>query len=153
VTAAGGTTSSTLATRFGRIKNVKDDFGAKGDGSDDTAPVQAAFDEGFNNAGSNPTPLFIPAGTYNILSAPLLITNVTGIWLFGDGREQSFLADPNGSGCIIATAVRRSVFERIKFLGQQGGGATGILFDLLGGGSSSQANAFRDIDFDGDDQG
>lgn len=59
VTATGGVEAATLADRFGRILNVKDDFGATGDGTtNDTQALQAAIDAGAGRA------LFFPPGTY-----------------------------------------------------------------------------------------
>lgn len=72
--------------------NVKDSqFGAIGNGqNDDTAAIQKAVDyaKSVSTAGGGTfrPSIYFPAGYYNI-SAPINITNTSGIWLVGDGGK------------------------------------------------------------------
>lgn len=66
-TATGGSTAATLANRFGRILNARDDFGATGDGTtNDTTALQAWIDAcKAPGTGNKAAALgFLPAGTY-----------------------------------------------------------------------------------------
>jgi len=73
--ATGGTADRSLADRASDVVNVKD-FGAIGDGSDETAKIQAAIDS-LTNGGT----VEIPAGTYIFTS----IEVKTGVTLKGAG--------------------------------------------------------------------
>lgn len=72
--------------------NVKDSqFGAVGNGqNDDTAAIQRAvnYAKSISTAGGGTfrPSVYFPAGYYNI-SAPIDITNTSGIWLVGDGGK------------------------------------------------------------------
>ncbi|MCL4205933.1 MAG: hypothetical protein KJ000_25905 [Pirellulaceae bacterium] len=62
-----GETGEEFAGPFPSWKNVKTDYGAKGDGTtDDTAAIQAAIDDLRNVSGNPWCVLYFPAGTYRI---------------------------------------------------------------------------------------
>ncbi|MGX4732313.1 glycosyl hydrolase family 28-related protein [Kitasatospora griseola] len=77
VVAAGASTEAAAATGPNSWLNVRDDHGAKGDGTtDDTTAIQAAI-----NAGAQGSTVYFPPGRY-LLSRPLLVTE--GVTLRGD---------------------------------------------------------------------
>ncbi len=60
-------TGEEFAGPFPSWKNVRTDYGAKGDGvTDDTAAIQAAIDDLRNVSGNGWSTLYFPAGTYRI---------------------------------------------------------------------------------------
>ena len=114
------TTATSLPNRLARVINVKDDFGAVGDGmNDDTAAIQAAFNAAFGTAGSPHagnvanTPVYFPTGYY-FVSSPLVVTNVqTGI-IYGDGPLQSQIHFAPTGGTI--TPVNSEGFTPVLWL-------------------------------------
>jgi parallel beta-helix repeat protein len=90
VTATGGVTAATLSARFGHVLNVRDDFGAVGNGTtDDTAKFQLAAAVGGR--------IYVPAGTY-ILSRVDLTTSV------------QFIGEGAGSICKRKASTETSSF-------------------------------------------
>lgn len=96
----GGTTSRTLAARFGEVANVKD-FGAAGNGvTDDTAAIQAAA----NSLTSGGT-LWFPSGTY-IASTAISIQSNTHV--LGEGPGSVLEAAASFTGGILLQNVNRN---------------------------------------------
>ena len=74
-----GAQDRTLTSKLQDFVSVKD-FGAVGDGvADDTAAIQAALTNAFNNGGGN---VFVPSGEY-ITTSPLIIRS--NVSFFGEG--------------------------------------------------------------------
>ena len=74
-----GAQDRTVKAKLQETVSVKD-FGAVGDGvADDTAAIQAALTNAFNNGGGN---VFVPAGEY-ITTSPLIIRS--NVSFFGEG--------------------------------------------------------------------
>jgi len=100
VLATGGTVLRDLAHRFGHILNVKDDFGAMGNGShDDASVIQTAITEVANAGGGI---VFFPPGNY-ILGTGLQIPEVgtgVGVILQGSGSQATTLT-PNQTMNVI----------------------------------------------------
>lgn len=93
VKATGSTTTLPLADWMAQTVNVKA-FGAKGDGSDDTAKIQAAID-----AASPGQPVYFPAATYKVATS---ISSTTGKDLHLIFAEGAVL---DGSSSTAATLV------------------------------------------------
>jgi len=83
VVSTGSTTARTLAKRFSDVINVKD-FGALGNGSDDTTAIQAAINYAqtlvTSSRGMN---VWLPSGNYTISSTLTVTSSLIGI--IGDG--------------------------------------------------------------------
>jgi hypothetical protein len=101
--ATGATTARTLPNRLADVVNVKD-YGAPGDGTDQTAALQLAIDAAFGTAGSPHGTsstlnrvLRIPNGNY-VVSSPLVFTDVRGGQIIGDGVYATFI---NGATSIM----------------------------------------------------
>lgn len=85
VTATGGAASATLANRFSHLLNVKDDFGATGDGTtDDAAAFTAALATGQSILVPKPSVRYRVTGTLSL---------VTGGALLGDGSYPEIKLD------------------------------------------------------------
>lgn len=88
VTATGGMTARTLATRMAEVVNVKD-YGAAGDGvTDDTAAIQAAINS-IPVAREELTAVRFPRGKY-LVTATVSITG-RNVVLVGDGHGSSLI--------------------------------------------------------------
>ncbi len=108
---------------FASWRNLKTDFGAKGDGkADDTAALQAGLDslaEHGKGKPGDPYVLYLPAGTYRI-TAPLVWTNRLGVALLGeDPATTTILYDgPAGEAMLTCDGVSYSKFGRLTWDGQ-----------------------------------
>ncbi len=108
---------------FAGWKNLKTDFGAKGDGkADDTAALKAGLEslaEHGKGKPGNPYVLYLPAGTYRI-TAPLVWTNRLGVALLGeDPATTTILYDgPAGEAMLTCDGVSYSKFGRLTWDGQ-----------------------------------
>lgn len=88
---------ATLAAGNGgfTIKNLKTDYGAVGDyngstGTDDTAAIQAAFDDISGPSAKQNIALYIPKGWYQVSSLVTCLENNSKQWvIFGDSPEAS----------------------------------------------------------------
>ena len=107
VTITGGTSSATLATRFGRTISVVDDFGAACDGStDDTDEIQAAIDALSSSGGR----IYIPTGVC-ITSAALVLDGTVPLEFFGDCTGCTIIRSNAAAGHVIdITATPASVY-------------------------------------------
>jgi hypothetical protein len=88
VTATGSTTARALKDRAADVVNVKD-YGAKGDGSDDTAAFSAALAAGLN--------IYVPAGVYRTGQIVLR----TGQRLVGAGRYATEIRPTDNNASVI----------------------------------------------------
>ena len=166
--ASGVTTATSLPTRLSRCINVKDDFGAVGNGvADDAAVLQAALNAAFGSASSPHggsianIPVYFPAGLY-ITSVPLVVTNVQGGIIFGDGVLQTNIKFVPSGGTI--TPVNSEGITPVLWLnGFYASTMTGLGFvgpsdtttwstvclwlgpDGLLGGTGSHGNLFENI--------
>jgi hypothetical protein len=108
---------------FAGWKNLKADFGAKGDGkADDTAALQAGLEslaEHGKGKPGDPYVLYLPAGAYRI-TAPLVWTNRLGVALLGeDPATTTILYDgPAGEAMLTCDGVSYSKFGRLTWDGQ-----------------------------------
>src|SRR6516162_192761 len=112
----GRTVDRTLPDRYNDNINVKD-WGAKGDGvTNDAAAIQAAIDYAWLNIpivggfvhGAN---IFFPAGTYNIASTPIRISQPTGVVtanlginIIGAGRDVTIIKGNYSTGQVPQNA-------------------------------------------------
>lgn len=165
-TATGAAASQNLLNRFANVINVKDDFGAKGDGTtDDTTAIQNAFDAAFGTAGSPHgqsstlnKPVYFPPGTYKVTST-LVITAVRAGLIFGAGRGTSILqwggsvpGNPTYTPVLTCNGIGYSRIENMTFRGSANAvNSFTIAFDLNWDGVSPQGttnNTFVDCWFD-----
>ncbi len=108
---------------FAGWKNLRTDFGAKGDGkADDTAALQAGLEslaEHGKGKPGDPYVLYLPAGAYRI-TAPLVWTNRLGVALLGeDPAKTKILYDgPAGQDMLYCDGVSYSKFGRLTWDGQ-----------------------------------
>ena len=86
VTATGSTTARSLEDRFGDVINVKD-FGATGDGSDQTDEIQAAIDYAASISEFDRPVVYIPSGEYGVVS----LDWATNVSIKGDSRRSTVL--------------------------------------------------------------
>lgn len=123
--------------------NVKD-YGAVGNGqTNDTTAIQNAINaaKALSAPGGGPyrATVYFPAGYYYV-TAPINITNTTGIWLQGDGGSYLNTGIIGNTGGAIFDFSGSSVVgcENISFLSLTGYGNTrstiGVLFALAGTG-------------------
>lgn len=141
VIAAGGITAASLVQRFGHSLNVKDDFGAVGDGvTDDTAKIQAAINATILVGGT----VYLPRGKYLITGAGLLIdrsalallADLTRINLRGDGCGNTALYYTGSATCLtyigstLGSGGGASGFFTIEGIQITGPGATGTSIGL-----------------------
>jgi hypothetical protein len=92
VTATGGSSARKLKDHFADVVNVKD-YGAKGDGIDDSAAVAAALVAG----ASRKAAVYFPGGTYVVDQIVL----GTGARLVGEGRYKTTLKPKNPNASLI----------------------------------------------------
>ena len=108
---------------FAGWKNLKADFGAKGDAkADDTAALKAGLESLAEHGKGKPGNLYVlylPAGTYRI-TAPLVWENRLGVALLGeDPATTTILYDgPAGEAMLTCHGVSLSKFGRITWDGQ-----------------------------------
>jgi hypothetical protein len=97
----------------GRTVNVAD-FGAKGDGSDDTTAIEAAAAAAFTN--SNPKPLLFPPGTYLYNGAG--ITPATGnVHVQGAGAKTTTINLGASSKFLTFPGAASLLIDGINFVG------------------------------------
>lgn len=91
-----------LEEYLGDTVNVKD-FGAKGDGvADDWPSVQLAW----NYAAATGRKLWLPAGTYNLISVSASLVPSSGMAVFGDGMENTKIKwNPSDPSLALITKV------------------------------------------------
>jgi hypothetical protein len=112
------------------------DFGAKGDGSDATASIQAAI----NSAGPNGDTIYLPAGTYTV-SAPVAISHMLGVRIVGDGVSATIIqptAALAGQPVVQFVDSRHSAVENLSVMGFPGNPpSAGIESDSAPGGEAT----------------
>lgn len=161
---SGITGSRTVPDRLQSPINVKDDFGAKGDGStDDTAAIQAAFNAAFTQGSpdvpngsslyKNNRPVFLPAGIYNV-SNHLRLKWVYSSTVFGAGSAATKIryvgplgTDVNPAGgtftnIISTNGVNHCVFKNfgLEFATQvKASGTRCFQLTWQGGGATNDA--------------
>jgi hypothetical protein len=92
--ATGTTEPRNLVTREADVVNVRD-FGAKADGSDDTAAIQAAIDHA---ASTGRDCVYFPQGFYTT-TAPILVQSA--LHLKGDGRSRTSILSTHAGNCLV----------------------------------------------------
>lgn len=92
-TATGSTTSRSLADRFADVVNVKD-FGATGDGSDQTDEIQAAINYAASISEFDRPVVYIPSGEYGVVS----LDWATNVSIKGDSRRSTVLNSLGAAG-------------------------------------------------------
>lgn len=123
VISTGSTAATSLATRFGEVKNVKD-FGALGDGNhDDASAIMAAIAAVPSTGGV----VFFPPGIYSVKSQ-ILITAISGPLAFlGSGfpviQNNGSTAFDTVSISISGGATKPLLFDGLQF---NGGTANGL---------------------------
>lgn len=124
-----------LASPAHAFVNVSD-FGAKGDGSDATASIQAAI----NSIAPGGDTIYLPAGTYTV-SAPIRISQMTGIRIVGDGIGATILqpaAAVAGQPVLQFVDSKHSTVEDLSVMGLPGNPpSAGIESDSVPGGEST----------------
>jgi hypothetical protein len=114
--------------------NVRD-FGAKGNGSDQSSELQAAI----NSVPGGADTIYLPKGYYGI-SSPLVISNTRGLRLLGDGPYATVIAPtPAVAGKAVLQLVNTqdSTVEAMTIAGQSNGPpAAGIESDATAGQSA-----------------
>jgi Pectate lyase superfamily protein len=112
------------------------DFGAKGDGKDQTAALQAAI----NSVPAGGDTIYLPKGYYGV-SAPLVISNTQGLRLLGDGIYATVIAPtPAVAGKPVVQFVNTqdSTVEALTVAGQSSGApSAGIESDATAGKGAS----------------
>ncbi len=136
---------------FGSWRDLKRDFGAKGDGAtDDTEALQAALSSLSDASKSSPV-LFVPAGAY-LVKRTISVRAARAISIIGEHPDRSILkwAGPRGGTLLHINAVAYSRFDRLTF---DGAGAGGILVDQSAlpntpGGQFDTGNEYTDDIFE-----
>jgi len=146
--ATGRVVQANLADRLGHtFINVRDDYGAKGDGvTDDTAALQAALNAAFGIAQTAQRRVVIPPGKYIVRGAGLTGKNWFGGCLHGSGRFTTMIQNADGGPVITTDGCQYMRFGDMQLDGNNG---TGIVFDLdwKGTGTALQSNTFENIYF------
>ena len=132
---------------FDSWRDLKRDFGAKGDGAtDDTEALQAALSSLSDGSKSSPV-LFVPAGAY-LVSRTISVRAARAISVIGEHPARSILkwTGPHGGTLFHINAVAFSKFDRLTF---DGAGAGGILVDQSAapntpGGQFDTGNQYSD---------
>lgn len=112
---------------FESWRDLKRDFGARGDGkTDDTQALQAALTSLSDASKSSPV-LFVPAGVY-LVKQTVSVRAARTISIIGEHPARSILkwAGPQGGTLLHINGVAYSRFDRLTF---DGAGAGGILVD------------------------
>lgn len=133
-----------LFSKFGvavnNVRNPRFAGGAYGDGShDDHDAIQAAIDDSFGTAASPHgtsswlnKPLYFPHGNYHI-SSPLVLTQVLGGYIFGDGPLTTQISQTSSNtSAIVTNGFKGCRIERLSIGGN--GTGVGIDFDWNGTG-------------------
>ncbi|HEY1747721.1 MAG TPA: glycosyl hydrolase family 28-related protein [Xanthobacteraceae bacterium] len=138
--------------------NVKDpQFGARGDGSDDTAAIQAAVNSCFGSpaaphgsaAVSKNGVLYFPPGIYRI-TAPIELTKLHGCRILGSGRTTTRIVNETHGGVFATNGCGYSHFEGLCLISSDNNNAVFDLnWDGTPGGAALQSNTFIDMFFDG----
>lgn len=128
------------------------DFGASGNGSDATNAIQSAIDTAVSNGGDT---VYLPKGTYTI-SAPLVVANVTGVRIAGDGINATRLQPSGGMGgkpvVQFVDAVSCSV-EDLSILGLPSNPpSAGVESDSVSGGEATHLT-IKDVTIGSDGAG
>lgn len=119
---AGAVSAEEFNGPFAGWKNLKTDFGAKGDGqADDTAALKAGLEAlavyGKAKPG-DPCVLYLPAGTYRI-TEPVVWENREGVALLGEDPAKTIIRYDGPAGGVMLTChgVSYSKFGRITWDG------------------------------------
>ncbi|MGH7931812.1 MAG: glycosyl hydrolase family 28-related protein [Candidatus Binataceae bacterium] len=130
-----------LATPAAAFIDVTD-YGAKGDGSDATAAINAAIDA----AGPNGDTVYLPAGSYAV-NATIVVTGKRGLRIVGDGVGATQLL-PNGLGGKPVLQFVNDVFTTVESLTINGNSqsppSAGIESDAAPNGESTRLTV-RDV--------
>jgi hypothetical protein len=136
-----------LADRFGKtFINVRDDYGARGDGStDDTAALQAALNAAFAG-GTAQRRLVLPPGKFIVKGGGLTGRNWMGGCLQGSGRFATEIQNADGGPVFSLNGCQYMRFEDMQLDGS-GGGHTLFDLDWDGTGTALQSNTFMNMMF------
>lgn len=140
-----------FAGPFPSWRDLKRDFGAKGDGTtDDTDAFQAALSSLSDGSKTSPV-LFVPAGTY-LIKRTISVRAARAISVIGEHPARVVLkwAGPHGGTLFHINAVAYSRFNRMTF---DGAGAAGIVVDQSAmpntpGGQFDTGNEYADDVFE-----
>jgi Pectate lyase superfamily protein len=130
--------------------DVKQDYGAKGDGvTDDTAALQSALNS-LSAAGKSPV-LYMPAGIY-LVTQTITVQSAQNISVIGQDPASTILkwGGLGGGTLFHINAVAYSRFDRLSF---DGGGRAGVLIDQsavpnTAGGYFDTGNEYADDIFE-----
>ena len=115
-----GAVSTNVEAKLAQYVSVKD-FGAVGDGvTNDTAAIQAAF--------NNSSALFFPKGTY-VLTAKITATKATAFSFYGDGMGNTILFWDTATGGIEITStniIAPITVDGLTFYTNRSGGGTAL---------------------------
>ena len=138
--------------------NVKTDFGAKGDNTDDTDALHAAFEAAYGSweephGGSEGAfrnqSVYFPNGWY-IINEPIRLRSVMGAHIFGESRKATIQNNQTGGSIFITNGFMYSKVERLSL--SLTGGGEGVCFDMNWdntGSASLQSNTFADVGMGG----
>jgi len=140
-----------FAGPFASWRDLKRDFGARGDGlTDDTQALQAALTSLSDESKSSPV-LFVPAGIY-LVKQTISVRAARAISIVGEHPVRSILkwAGSPGGRLLHINGVAFSRFDRLTF---DGAGAGGILVDQSAlpntpGGQFDTGNQYSDDIFE-----
>lgn len=125
--AGTGAVSRTGQNKMRDIVSVKD-FGAIGDGvTDDTVAIQAAIDSGAKA-------VYVPGASY--VASSLLMPNVFGFVLFGDGPSSILIQKAGASGALIRWSTAAMVYNEhtVRNIGINGNVGSQHCIDISGAG-------------------
>ena len=151
--AQGRTAATALMNRLGNtFINVRDDYGAKGDGlTDDTATLQAALNAAFGTGTGTITQMaqrrvVIPPGKFIVRGNGLTGKNWFGGCVHGSGRFSTQIQNADGGPVITTDGCQYMRFGDMQLDGSNG---TSILFnlDFKGTGTALQSNTFENMYF------
>ena len=136
---------------FESWRDLKRDFGARGDGTtDDTQALQAALNSLSDASQSSPV-LFVPAGVYPV-KRTISVKAARTISIIGEHPARAILkwTGPQGGTLLHINGVAYSRFDRLTF---DGAGAGGILVDQSAlpntpGGQFDTGNQYSDDIFE-----
>jgi hypothetical protein len=116
--ATGRPNAAIMPDRLAHVINVKDDYGAIGNGTNDDQPAfQNAFSAAFGSVGSPHgtntqlnRPIYIPAGNY-FLSSAIFAKDVLGGYIYGDGAQATTVRCDTTAGIFSFDGCSQTLME------------------------------------------